>query len=152
MKNIAYKQLDRKLAKLASAGEFARPARGWVRAVREALGITTTQLAKRLGMSQPSVIGMEKAEQRGAISIETLERAARALNCTLVYAFVPNSSLEETLKEQARKVAKKRLDRVSHSMRLEDQGVSGAALKAEYERLVGELLRGNLHRLWDDDE
>jgi predicted DNA-binding mobile mystery protein A len=150
MKDSAYKQVDRKLAGQKAAQAFARPPRGWVRAIREALGVTTTQLAKRLGVSQPSVMDMEKAEQRGAITIDTLERAARAMNCTLVYALVPVDSLEETLKRQAKKVAKKRIERVSHTMRLENQAISKEALEAEYERLVGELMRGNLRRLWDE--
>lgn len=150
MKDLAYKHLDRKLAKLEAVEDLTRPAHGWIRVVRDALGITTTQLAKRLKMSQPSVIGMEKAEQRGAISIDTLERAAHALNCKLIYVLVPNNSLEEMLRNQAKKVAKSRLERVSHSMHLEDQAVSSQAQKEKYESLVDELMRGNLHRLWDE--
>jgi DNA-binding XRE family transcriptional regulator len=40
---------------------FARPPRGWVKAIREALGMTTAQLAHRLGIAQPSVVGLEKS-------------------------------------------------------------------------------------------
>lgn len=151
MKNLAYKHLDRKLAGLEATEFLARPARGWIRAVREALGLTTTQLAKRLGIAQPSVTAMEKAEQRGGISLETLEKAAQAMNCKLVYALVPNDSFEETIRDQARKVAKVRLERVRHTMSLEDQSVSSKNAKAEYERLVDDLLVGNLHRLWDEE-
>jgi predicted DNA-binding mobile mystery protein A len=151
MKNLAYKHLDRKLSKIEAPEMFARPTRGWLRAVREALGLTTSQLAKRLGISQPTVMNMEKAEQRGAISLETLERAASAMNCKLVYALVPNDSFEETIRNQAGKIAKKRLERVNHTMRLEDQAVSAKTVKAEHERLVDELMRGNLRRLWDEE-
>jgi predicted DNA-binding mobile mystery protein A len=150
MKDIAYKHLDRKLAKAKAAQEFTRPPRGWLRAIRDALGMTTSQLAKRLGVSQPTVMEMEKSEQRGAITLDTLERAARALDCKLVYALVPAGSLEQTLKERARKVAKNRIGRVNHTMRLENQALSQDALHAEHERLVDELLRGNLRRLWDE--
>jgi predicted DNA-binding mobile mystery protein A len=150
IKNLGYKHLDRKLAGLESKDIFVPPARGWLRAVREALGMTTTQLAKRLKVAQPSVADMEKAEQRGAISLDTLERAARALNCKLVYTLVPDESFEEIVREQARKKAQAQLERVNHTMRLEDQAVSSKTLKAEHERLVDELMRGNLHRLWDE--
>ncbi len=151
MKNLGYKHLDRKLSKVDLDQIMARPARGWIRAVREVLGLTTTQLAKRLNISQPSVIDMEKAEQRGVISLDTLERAAAAMNCKLVYTLVPNDSFEETIRNQARKVAKTRLDRVQHTMRLEDQAVLSKNAKAEYERLVDDMLTGNLHRIWDEE-
>jgi predicted DNA-binding mobile mystery protein A len=151
MKDIAYKHLDQKLTKLQTAEGLVRPARGWLHAVRNALGITTTQLAKRMDIAQSSVVNMEKAEQRSAITLETLEHAAEAMNCRLVYALVPNGSLEETIKSQATKVAKKRLKHVGHTMRLENQGVSSKAAAAEYARLVEELMRGNLHRLWDEE-
>ena len=151
MKNLGYKHLDRKLSKVDLDQIMARPARGWIRAVREVLGLTTTQLAKRLNISQPSVIDMEKAEQRGVISLDTLERAAAAMNCKLVYTLVPNGSFEETIRNQARKVAKARLERVQHTMRLEDQAVLSKNAKAEYERLVDDILTGNLHRIWDEE-
>lgn len=93
---------------------------------------------------------MEKAEQRGAISLETLERAARALNCRLVYTLVPEESFEETIQAQARKKAQARLERVSHTMQLENQAVSAKALEAQQKHLVEELINGNLHRLWDE--
>ena len=41
-----------------------------------------------------------------------------------VYALVPRSSLEETVKTQARLVAAERLKRVAHTMLLEAQGLS----------------------------
>ena len=150
MKNLGYKHLDRKLSKLGPKEVFTRPARGWLRAVREALGMTAAQLAHRLKTSQPAVGYMEKAEQRGAISLETLERAARAMNCKLVYTLVPDESFEEIVREQARKKAQAQLERINHTMRLEDQAVSAKALKTEHARLVDELMRGNLHRLWDE--
>jgi predicted DNA-binding mobile mystery protein A len=103
-----------------------------------------------MGITQPTVVAMEKAEKRGSVSLETLERAAHAMNCKLVYTLVPNGSFEETIRNQARKVAKKRLKHVGHTMQLEDQAISPAATAAEYERLVNELMRGNLHRLWDE--
>ena len=151
MKDFAYKHLDHKLAKLHGVEGLVRPGRGWLHAVRKALGITTTQLAKRLGIAQSSVVNMERAEQRGAITLETLEHAAQAMNCKLVYALVPHGSLEETIKAQARKVAQKHLRHVGHTMRLENQGVSDEAAATEHERLVHELMRGNLHRLWDEE-
>lgn len=151
MKNFAYKHLDRKLSKLNIEEILTRPTCGWIRAVRQALGLTTAQLAKRLKIAQPSVISMEKAEQRGAVSLDTLERAATAMDCKLVYILIPNESFEETIRQQAQRVAKSRLERVQHTMRLEDQAVSSKNVKEEQARLVESLLTGNLHRLWDEE-
>ena len=41
------------------------PVRGWIKAVREAIGMTTVQLAKRLEVKQPSVIATQQSEARG---------------------------------------------------------------------------------------
>ena len=146
---LARRHLDRRLARLQPIDELARPQRGWLRAIRDAIGMTSAQLAARLKVSQPRIVEMEKAEQRGAITLATLERAAEALGCTLVYALVPNGSLDDLVRERARKVASGRIARIDHSMRLEDQGVSAETLEAERERLAEDLLR-HPRRLWDE--
>jgi predicted DNA-binding mobile mystery protein A len=150
MKNekLARKNLDHRLSKLKPT-DFARPQRGWIHALREALGMTSAQLAKRVRVSQPGIIQMERAEQRGAITLETLERAARALDCTLVYALVPNTSLQDTVTKRAERVAKERLATVNHTMRLEKQEVSKAALKDQYDRILDTLLRDSARKLWE---
>ena len=133
-----------------NAEAFARPPRGWVKAIREALGMTTAQLAKRLGISQPSVVGLEKAEAAKVITLETLERAARALDCTLVYALVPRKPLETILRERAREKARERLRTISHSMSLEDQHVHEEDEHEQLERLAQKLLEGPGSALWDE--
>ena len=86
--------LDRRFKEFGAVRRYAAPVRGWVKAVREALGMTTAQLAKRLGVKQPSVVAIEQSEAKGTIELATLRRVAEALDCTLVYAFVPNKPLE----------------------------------------------------------
>jgi predicted DNA-binding mobile mystery protein A len=145
----ARKNLDKRLSLLKNADVLARPPRGWVRAIREALGMTTAQLAKRLGIAQPSAIGLEKAEASKAITIATLERAARALDCTLVYALVPRKPLEAIVQERAREAARERLRTISHSMTLEDQRVGEDDELAQLERLARKLIDGPGSALWD---
>jgi predicted DNA-binding mobile mystery protein A len=110
--------------------------------------MTAAQLAARMKVSQPRILAMEKAEQRRAITLETLERAAQALGCTLVYALVPNASLDEMVREQARKIAAERLARVDQSKQLQEPDLSAGTQDVERERLALELLR-NPRRLWD---
>jgi predicted DNA-binding mobile mystery protein A len=145
----ARKNLDKRLSLLKDADALARPPRGWIRAIREALGMTTAQLAERLGIAQPSAIGLEKAEASKAITIATLERAARALDCTLVYALVPRKPLDAIVEERAREAARERLRTIGHSMTLEDQRVGEDDERMQLERLARKLIDGPGSALWD---
>ena len=148
---MARKQLDKRLNRLNNVDILARPPRGWIKAIREALGMTTAQLAKRLGVSQPRVLGIEKAEVSGSIKLESLERAARALDCRLVYALVPRKPLESLVEDRARNLARKRLRATSHSMALEDQRVDQVDEQEHLERLVQKLLDQPGSALWEDE-
>lgn len=147
--SIARLNLDIKLAEIKQLKAFIRPPKGWIKAIRNALGMTTTQLAKRLGVVQSRVFSMEKDEVLGNLKLKTLENVAQALDCQLVYALVPNKKLETMAYEQAEKKAKKLLDKVEHNMRLENQGAK--ITDKEFENLVNEFLQGSQARLWDED-
>ena len=146
----ARKQLDKRLNKLRNSDALSRPPRGWIKAIRDALGMTTTQFGKRLGVSQSTALGFEKSEVSKGITLETLERAARALDCRLVYALVPSKPLELLVEDQARELAKKRLRATSHSMALEDQRVDEADERDHLERLVQKLLNQPGSALWEN--
>lgn len=142
------KSLDEKLRAFAKARAQLRPKAGWIRAIREALGMTTAQLAERMGIQQSGVTLLERRELDKKVTLETLERAARALNCELVYALVPRESLEKTVDEQAAAAAKRLLARTLHTMRLETQEV-GAAETSLHERELATELKNKLdRRLW----
>ena len=147
---MARRNLDKRLSVLVNTDLVARPTRGWIKAIREALGMTTAQLAKRLDIAQPSIVGLEQAEASKAISLKTLERAARALDCTLVYALVPRKPLESLVQERAREAARKRLQTISHSMALENQRVLEDDERAQFERLAQQLIDGPGSALWDE--
>lgn len=115
-------RLDERLKGFNQAELFQVPNKGWLRAVRDALGMSGVQMARRLGVSPQSVDALETSEANGTIKLETLRRAAEALDCRLVYAVVPNTTLENAVMQRARKIAIRELNRVSHTMRLEAQG------------------------------
>jgi predicted DNA-binding mobile mystery protein A len=148
-RSLARKHLDRRLEALHGGQVLARPPRGWVRAIRDALGLTTRQLAQRIGISQPQIVALEKAEMRDSVTLGRLRQAAEALDCTLAYVLIPNTPLDVTMRTQARRLADEQLARADHTMRLENQALDKDALAAERERLVDELLRGDPRRLWD---
>lgn len=147
---VARRQLGRRLGVFAHEEAFIPPPRGWVKAIRESLGMTTAQLAKRLGVSQPRVVMTEKAEVTGAITLESLKRVAQALDCRLVYALVPRQPLEKLVEERAHLVARKRLESVHHTMVLEAQGVEAGEESEQIKRIVRQLIEKSSSRLWDD--
>lgn len=143
-------QLTERFEELAPLSQVRRPSRGWIRAIRETLGMTTRQLAERLGVKQPTLTELEKSEASGNITVKSLERAAEALGCRLVYALVPIKPLTDTIEERALQLAQRKLAAVEQTMRLEDQEVRGKTEQKEAEgRLVAELLRKPA-RLWDE--
>ena len=150
-RTIARRSLDKRLNLWRNIGETARPPHGWVKAIREALGMTGTQLADRLGVSQPRVFTIEKAEVSGSITLDSLERAARALDCRLVYALVPRNPLQDLVKDRAELKAEKRLESTRHSMALEAQGVNPDDENEQLKRLIQQLSDKAGSKLWEED-
>jgi predicted DNA-binding mobile mystery protein A len=147
----ARRQLDKRLNKLRYSDALNRPPRGWVKAIREALGMTTAQLAQRIGVSQPRVVAIEKAEKNKSITLESLERTAQALDCRVVYALIPRKPLNELVEERARVVAKKRLRSTQHSMALEAQSVDKADEEEQLKQLSERLIKKAGSGLWEDN-
>lgn len=138
--------LDERFKELGSIEHYTPPVHGWIKAVRHALGMTTAQLAARLGVKQPSVVALEQSEAKGSMELATLRRVAAALDCTLVYALVPNKPLETTIRDRARAFARRRLGPVEHSMLLEDQKVEMKDSEAWLDEIVREK---NPRLFWD---
>jgi predicted DNA-binding mobile mystery protein A len=146
----AIRHLDRRFAVLRELGNTQRPSKGWLRAIRDALGMTTAQLARRMNVSQPRIVALEKSEANGSITLQTLQRAAEALGCRVVYALIPENPLAEVVRERAEIIAARQSSAVEHTMRLEDQAVHDKnAARALREQMVEELLRRPA-RLWDE--
>ncbi|HEX8430599.1 MAG TPA: mobile mystery protein A [Longimicrobium sp.] len=145
------KQVDALLGTLAPLRQVTQPSRGWIREIRTTLGLTTAQLAERLGLSQAGVSQLERREAAGSVTLNSLNTAADALGCDLVYALIPRAgSLSAVMEERARAIATAAVGRVSHTMRLEDQAVSAAAVQDQIEELTRDLL-DNPRALWSGD-
>ena len=123
-----------------------RPPQGWLKTIREFLGMTTTQLAKKINVAQPRVINLEKNEKNTKIS--TMERIADALNCDFVYAFIPRENIDDIIYNQAKKKALKILNRVNKNMGLENQLSDN---EDTLEEVIKELLDNNIARIWDEE-
>src|SRR5271156_63187 len=143
-RNLRLKQLDRSLEPYRAAGKVSRPTKGWIHAIRQALGVSSGELARRLGTSRQLPLQLEKAEAGDRITLKSLRAAANALDCDLVYALVPKSGSMQNLAEtRARVQARKHVLGVEHSMALEDQAVGRGdeAVEAETLRLVRKRAR-----------
>jgi predicted DNA-binding mobile mystery protein A len=125
---------------------FPRPPHGWVRAIREALGMSGAALASRMGTTAGAVTRLEQSEARDRIRLDTLRRAADALECDLVYLLVPRRPLHTVVRDRARELAHWQVAAVEQTMSLEDQA-TGQTQEME-DQLTQQLLdRGGL---WSD--
>lgn len=142
-------QMEETLRPLRRLTHTQLPSGGWIRTMREALGMTRVQLAKRINVKPQTLADLEAYEATGKITLESLRKLANALGCQLTYAVVPSKPLHEMRRDRARTLARRQLERVSHSMKLEAQGVGAREEKRQFERIVAELLNGNPKKLWD---
>lgn len=139
-------RLDERLARLGPAEQYRAPARGWTRAIRQALGMTTAQLAKRVGVSQPGIADLERSEEKGTIQLATLRKVAEAMDCRLVYALVPNQPLEKTIRGRALALLQRRRLPIEHTMLLENQHVAQPVNERQIDDIIRETSPG---RFWD---
>lgn len=146
---LATDQIDRRFAHIRPLmKQLTRPPRGWIKAIREGLGMTSAQLATRMGIRQPSLAELEKAESEKRITLATLERAAEALDCRLVYMLVPNRPLTERLAERADEAAEQQLAAVDQTMKLEKQTVANARQREAMKQRIVQTLLEKPSRLW----
>ncbi len=150
-RSLARQQLDKRLTPLRQSQDLARPPRGWIRAIRDALGMTTKQLGLRMGVSQPRVTHIEKAENDSSITLDTLQRAANAMDCQLVYALIPRRPLQDMIKERATQRARTIMHATAHSMTLEDQRADHDTEQAQLQQLIKELMDNAGSSLWREE-
>jgi predicted DNA-binding mobile mystery protein A len=81
-----------------------------------------------MGVSYTTVQHIESNELAGTVQLDSLRRAAEALDCDVVYALIPRVPLERQVEVQARTKATESLASVEHTMRLEDQEGSSEGL------------------------
>ncbi|MHC4132463.1 MAG: mobile mystery protein A [Planctomycetota bacterium] len=147
---LAREQLDATLGRLEPLKTLVPPGKGWIRAIRDAIGMTGEQLAKRLNINKQRVSRIEHDEKLGKVKIETLRNVAEAMDCVFVYAFVPRDSLDQTVKGQAEEIAKKRMARSNQMMRLEKQELSEAEKAKATQTIIDEIVETMPKSLWDE--
>lgn len=147
-KDLKQRQLDAVLTHWRTSALPARPPSGWIKAIRESLGMPAAYLAKRLGIVQSSVHRLEISEAEDSITLGSLRRVAEALGCELQYALVPKKTIAQTLDEQAKRIARERMAAVAHSMALEAQSTSDDAIETQAKEMATSLSQGSRRELW----
>lgn len=142
----AREALDQRLVALGPPSRYAPPRLGWVRAIRDALGMTAADLAARMGVTGPAVRSLENKEMDGGAQLSSLRRAAEAMDCTFVYAFIPHSTLQQTVERQAGTILEEQMKRVHQTMALEAQ--EGEPTPSSVRTQLAVLI--DLGRLWSD--
>lgn len=149
MRRLPLEQLDKRTSRFRPLLEISAPRDGWIKQIREALGISARQLAEKVGVSQPTLAKIEKSEVERTVSIKTLDRIAEALECNLIYALIPKDSFEKLVQRRAYQAAEKLVKRVSHSMELEKQGLPSKRRRAQVEEIAQEMARSLSRDLWE---
>jgi len=147
-KKLVRKQLDDKLAPLKGFASLGLSHIGWIKTFREALGMTSSQLANWIGVNQSRISHMEQSETDGNIKISTMKKIAEALNMEFVYGFVPRTSLNEMVREQARKIALQKMKRLDHTMRLELQELSDDEKESALKDMIDKILVDEPKNFW----
>jgi predicted DNA-binding mobile mystery protein A len=149
-RKLVIQQMDSKIRPFAGLENIPGPGKGWIHAVRTALNMTLSQLAKKMGITQQSLQDFEKREKQGSITVHSLQQVAEALGMKLVYALVPKEgTLEEKLDAKAGEKAKEIVGRTAISMELEDQANEKGRLEQAFLEKKNELKNEIPRFLWD---
>lgn len=143
-------QLDKKLAVLRDFALLGVPQSGWIKSIREALGLSSLQLGKRAGLDQSRISRLENAEKNGNLKLSSMQKIAKGLRMQFVYGFVPEGTLEEMVNARAREIVLKRIEHLNSTMRLEKQGLEEEELKKTFEDMVQKILVEQPKNFWDD--
>jgi len=149
-RRLLLKTLSEKLDSFTGLSGAKPPGAGWLRSIRLAFGMPLHYAARKLNMTSPGFAKLEKAEASGAISLKTLERAADALDCDLVYALLPrDGTLLNQFRNRARRQARRIMEPVGQSMLLEAQ--SAGDLNERIEQLADEIVASPHPKLWTEE-
>lgn len=139
LNDTALSQINRRLEALRGLREKAKVREGWIKFMRVALGLTLSDLAKLTSLSTATVAQAERREVEGQVTLSTLNKMAEAMECELVYAFIPKKDLPTLIHDKAFEKARKTLGIADLHMKLEDQKVEGDEIE-RIERLAKKFI------------
>jgi len=150
MKNLIRQQYQHKFDENLMTKNIRRPKEGWIRTLRKALGMSSPQLARILGLGKAQVSQMERMEIDDRITLKQLRRVAEELDCELVYALVPRASIREMIRERADFKAKKIIEAANQHMILESQQLDESSLNEQLNLETNRLIQDMPRDLWEE--
>jgi len=150
MKALIRQQYQHKFDDSSMVRVSRRPKEGWIRTLRKALGMSSPQLAMLLGVSKAQASQIERMEIEDRVTLKQLRRVAEKLECELVYAVVPRSSINEIIRARARYKAKKIVETANKHMILESQQLSEFSLNEQIDLETNRLLQDMPRNLWEE--
>lgn len=154
VKNIVAEQykaiVDKASANLAQS---SLPKEGWIKTMRNALGMSVINIAKNMGVTRASIYQSERLENSGGITLRQMEQIAGAMKCKFVYAIVPHnqfSSVQDMINDQAKKKAIEVVKKASVHMALEAQDLSLEQREFEVKRIMNEILKDMPSDFWNE--
>jgi len=147
---VQFQQLNEKMNQLTGLQHVNVPPIGWIKAIRNGIGMSMEQLGKKLSITKQGVMDIEKREKEGAITIKSMKEIAKAMDMQFVYGFVPNAgSLEQMIETRALEIAKIIVERTSTTMKLEDQANSKERVEKAIKERASEIINKTPKILWD---
>jgi predicted DNA-binding mobile mystery protein A len=147
---LQFQQLNEKMDKLTVLQHLIMPPIGWIKAIRNGIGMSMEQLGKKLSITKQAVMDIEKREKEGAIPIKSMQEIAKVIDMKFVYGFVPNAgSLEQMIETRSLEIATKIVQRTSTSMKLEDQVNSKERIEKAIKERAAEIINKTPKILWD---
>jgi predicted DNA-binding mobile mystery protein A len=147
---LQFQQLNEKMNQLTGMQHFIVPPIGWIKAIRNGIGMSMEQLGKKLSITKQGVMDIEKREMEGAITIKSMKEIAMAMDMQFVYGFIPNAgSLEQMIETRALEIASKIVERTSTTMKLEDQANSKERIENAIKERATEIINRTPKILWD---
>ena len=147
---LQFQQLNEKMDKLTVLQQIIMPPIGWIKAIRNGIGMSMEQLGKMLSITKQAVMDIEKREKEGAITIKSMQEIAKVIDMKFVYGFVPNAgSLEQMIETRSLEMATKIVQRSSTSMKLEDQVNSKERIEKAIKERAAEIINKTPKILWD---
>ncbi len=147
---LQFQQLNEKMLQLSGMQHVIVPPIGWIKAIRNGIGMSMEQLGKKLSITKQGVMDIEKREKEGAITIKSMQEIAKAIDMQFVYGFVPVAgSLDQMIEMRALELARKIVQRTSTTMKLEDQVNSKERIEKAIKERASEIINNTPKILWD---
>ena len=147
---LQFQQLNEKMLQLSGMQHVIVPPIGWIKAIRNGIGMSMEQLGRKLSITKQGVMEIEKREKEGAITIKSMQEIAKAIDMQFVYGFVPVAgSLDQMIEMRALEIAKTIVLRTSTTMKLEDQVNSKERIEKAIKERAAEIINKTPKILWD---